>query len=177
MDAPPPPPPPPSGFEQESPPPPPPPPDDFADHSTKLELMRRGFRINYMNMRDASTGAILWEHHDWDCTSEETEAHIPRSILTCRQVSREINFSSQEQMSSLRLVQTILFNGQHLEDWQFSFGFVIPNSTNTWQQTIEAADEDEMIPAELLSGNTVIETTFFDSDSPIASQRVRVWYV
>jgi len=25
-----------------------------------------------------------------------------------------------------------------MEEWRFHFGFVIPNSTNTWQQTIEA---------------------------------------
>merc|ERR1719247_387196 len=51
-------------------------------------------------------------------------------------------------MNSLRLVQTVIFNGSHLEEWNFQFGFVIPNSTNTWQQTIEAAEEEEMIPAE-----------------------------
>mmetsp|Transcript_22007 Transcript_22007/g.63135 ORF Transcript_22007/g.63135 Transcript_22007/m.63135 type:complete len:168 (+) Transcript_22007:49-552(+) len=167
-------------MDSDEPPPPPPPPPPLPandDRAARAELVRKGFRINYMNMRDASTGQVLWEHHDWDCISEETEAHIPRAILSCPQVSREINFSSQEQMSSLRLVQTIHFNGQHLEEWQFSFGFVIPNSTNTWQQTIEAADADQMIPAELLSGNTLIDTTFFDGDVPIASQRIRIWYV
>merc|ERR1719190_215194 len=141
------------------------------EEMAKLDTIRAGFRINHMNMRDASTGQILWEHHDWDCSTGETEAQVPREILKCRQVSREINFSSQELMSSLRLVQTILVNGQHLEEWNFSFGFVIPNSTNTWQQTIEAADPEEMIPAELLSGNTVMETTFLDGDSVIANQR------
>ena len=25
-----------------------------------------------------------------------------------------------------------------VQEWNFHFGFVIPNSTNTWQQTIEA---------------------------------------
>ena len=53
-----------------------------------------------------------------------------------------------------------------LKEWNFHFGFVIPNSTNTWQQTIEAleiemsaafsdlqaAEEEEMLPAELLPG-------------------------
>eukprot|EP00443_Scrippsiella_acuminata_P040162 CAMPEP_0115304934 /NCGR_PEP_ID=MMETSP0270-20121206/71738_1 /TAXON_ID=71861 /ORGANISM="Scrippsiella trochoidea, Strain CCMP3099" /LENGTH=168 /DNA_ID=CAMNT_0002723075 /DNA_START=61 /DNA_END=567 /DNA_ORIENTATION=+ len=149
----------------------------MEDEMARMELIRQGFRINWMNMRDASTGQILWEHHDWDCSTGETEAQVPREILKCRQVSREINFSSQEKMSGLRLVQTILFNGQHLEEWNFSFGFVIPNSTNTWQQTIEAAEEEEMIPAELLSGNTVIDTTFYDGDAVVASQRIRLWYV
>ena len=35
-------------------------------------------------------------------------------------------------------------------EWNFQFGFVIPNSTNTWQQTIHAAEESKMLPASLL---------------------------
>ncbi len=30
------------------------------------------------------------------------------------------------------------FGVTFLKEWNFHFGFVIPNSTNTWQQTIEA---------------------------------------
>mmetsp|Transcript_70583 Transcript_70583/g.163138 ORF Transcript_70583/g.163138 Transcript_70583/m.163138 type:complete len:158 (+) Transcript_70583:90-563(+) len=148
-----------------------------ASDIARLETVRQGFRINGMNMRDASTGKILWEHSDWDTTSDETEAQVPREILKCRQVSREINFSSQEVMQGLRLVQTVFFKGEHLEEWNFSFGFVIPNSTNTWQQTIEAAEEEDMIPAELLSGNIVMETTFYDGEATILSQKVRIFYV
>merc|ERR1739845_163019 len=114
--------------------------------------------------------------HNWDTTSGETAAEFPREILKCRQVSREINFSSQEQMSSLRLVQTVMFKGEQLEEWNFAFGFVIPNSTNNWQQTIEAADEEDMLPAELLSGNLVMETAFYDGDSIIMSQKIRIYY-
>jgi retinal rod rhodopsin-sensitive cGMP 3',5'-cyclic phosphodiesterase subunit delta len=35
-------------------------------------------------------------------------------------------------------------------EWSFAFGFVIPGSTNTWQSLIEAAAENQMIPANLL---------------------------
>uniref|UniRef100_A0A7S1PVQ4 GMP phosphodiesterase delta subunit domain-containing protein n=1 Tax=Alexandrium catenella TaxID=2925 RepID=A0A7S1PVQ4_ALECA len=148
-----------------------------AEAAARLETIRQGFRINGMNMRDASTGKVLWENNDWDINREETEAQVPREILKCRQVSREINFSSQEVMQGLRLVQTVYFKGEHLEEWNFAFGFVIPNSTNTWQQTIEAAEEEDMIPAELLSGNIVMETTFYDGEATILTQKVRIYYV
>lgn len=36
-------------------------------------------------------------------------------------------------------------------EWRFAFGFVIPGSTNTWQQTIEAAGESKMLPASLIT--------------------------
>lgn len=148
-----------------------------AEDEARLAIVRQGFRINWMNMRDASTGAILWENHDWDCNLHEVEAHVPREILKCRAVSREINFSSVEAMTKLKLVQTVIFKGEPLEEWIFSFGFVIPNSTNTWQQTIEAAEEEDMVPAELLSGNVLIETVFYDDLVPIMSQKVRIHYV
>ena len=50
----------------------------------------------------------------------------------------------------------------------------MPGSTNTWQQVIEAADE--MMPAEVLNGNVVIETSFFDGDMLISKCRVRIFY-
>jgi retinal rod rhodopsin-sensitive cGMP 3',5'-cyclic phosphodiesterase subunit delta len=59
-------------------------------------------------------------------------------------------------------------------EWNFKFGFVIPNSTNSWQQVIEAADE--MMPAEVLSGNITIHTTFYDGENLIASSSVLLYY-
>lgn len=39
----------------------------------------------------------------------EHEARVPKKILKCRAVSREINFSSVEQMQKFRLEQKVLF--------------------------------------------------------------------
>ena len=106
----------------------------------------------------------------------QRDIHLPASILQCRAVSREFQFSSREMLNGLRLEQRIFFQGGCMEgatarprpravrphahsrraapprraEWNFQFGFVIPNSTNTWQQTIHAADESKMIPASLL---------------------------
>lgn len=40
---------------------------------------------------------------------KEHEAKVPKKILKCRAVSREINFSSVEPMEKLRLQQKVLF--------------------------------------------------------------------
>lgn len=37
-----------------------------------------------------------------------------------------------------------------IKEWFFEFGYVIPNSTNTWQSLIEAAPESQMMPANVL---------------------------
>ncbi|ORY51463.1 delta subunit of GMP phosphodiesterase [Rhizoclosmatium globosum] len=126
-----------------------------------------GFQINWMNLRDAKTGKVMWESNEWTdaLTAYGKEARIPREILKCKQVSREIDFTSKELINHFRVVQSVFVHEQLVESWHFEFGFVIPGSTNTWQNLMEAADDAAMIPAEVLSGNTVIETSFYDGQT------------
>jgi hypothetical protein len=93
---------------------------------------------NQMNMRDANTGKLLWTSRRWtpqDMFDDIMEgdhqpfssliltsfnlflktAQIPKSILECDAVSREINFSSREQIQSFRLEQRIFVHGTCLE--------------------------------------------------------------
>ncbi|XP_047519624.1 retinal rod rhodopsin-sensitive cGMP 3',5'-cyclic phosphodiesterase subunit delta isoform X1 [Pieris napi] len=144
----------------------------------RVVTILRGFQINWMNLRDADTGKILWQHNeDMSNPEMEHEARVPKRILKCRVVSREMNFSSVESMDRFRLEQKVLFKGRCLEEWFFEFGYVIPNSTNTWQSIIESAPESQMMPAIVLNGNVVIETKFFDGDLLITTSRVRLFYV
>ncbi|KAJ8874751.1 hypothetical protein PR048_025617 [Dryococelus australis] len=144
----------------------------------KQEAILKGFQVNWMNLRDADSGKILWQgYSDVSLPTIEHEARVPKTILQCRAVSREINFSSVEPMEKFRLEQKVLFKGRCLEEWFFEFGFVIPNSTNTWQSLIEAAPESQMMPAHVLNGNVVIETKFFDDDLLISTSNVRLYYV
>lgn len=142
------------------------------------EEILKGFQVNWMNLRDAETGKVFWQgNEDLSVPDVEHEARVPKKILRCPAVSREINFSSAEPMEKFRLEQKVLFKGRCLEEWFFEFGFVIPNSTNTWQSLIEAAPESQMMPANVLNGNIVIETKFFDDDLLISTSRVRLFYV
>ena len=45
-------------------------------------------------------------------------ARVPKHILKCRLVSREINFSSDEELVNLRLEQKIHFQGRVMEGIQ-----------------------------------------------------------
>uniref|UniRef100_A0A8C5QDN5 Retinal rod rhodopsin-sensitive cGMP 3',5'-cyclic phosphodiesterase subunit delta n=1 Tax=Leptobrachium leishanense TaxID=445787 RepID=A0A8C5QDN5_9ANUR len=139
-----------------------------------LEILK-GFKLNWMNLRDAETGKILWQGtEDLSVPDVEHEARVPKKILKCKAVSRELNFSSAEQMEKFRLEQKVYFKGQCLEEWFFEFGFVIPNSMNTWQSLIEAAPESQMMPANVLTGNVVIETKFYDDDLLVSTSKLVV---
>ncbi|XP_013196100.1 retinal rod rhodopsin-sensitive cGMP 3',5'-cyclic phosphodiesterase subunit delta [Amyelois transitella] len=148
------------------------------EEKARVENILNGFQVNWMNLRDADTSKILWQHNeDMSNPDVEHEARVPKRILKCRVVSREINFSSVESMERFRLEQKVLFKGHCMEEWFFEFGYVIPNSTNTWQSIIESAPESQMMPAHVLNGQVVIETRFYDGDLLITTSRVRLFYV
>ena len=90
-----------------------------------------------------------------------------------------MTFYSPLCLSSFRLVQSVYLQSALIEQWQFSFGFVIPQSTNAWQCVIgRSADGParDPLPVHLLSGNVLIETTFYDADALLATARLRVYY-
>lgn len=71
-----------------------------------------------MDMRDASNGALLWESERWgakDMLKKEMTARLPQKILSCRAVSRELNFTSAEEIKAFRLEQRVFLNGACLE--------------------------------------------------------------
>ena len=49
--------------------------------------------------------------------------------------------------------------GELFETSRFKFGFVIPGSTNDWEQ-IMVAKEDGVLPAEILSGKLQLKHFF-----------------
>ena len=97
-----------------------------------LEILD-GFKLHWMNLRDADSGKVLWQssenlytnfifislfHFDFIYRSTpnvEHEARVPKRILKCRAVSREINFSSEEEMKQFRLEQRVYFKGTIIE--------------------------------------------------------------
>lgn len=133
-----------------------------------------------MSMRDADTGRLVWRSSDWDAKEmfeRELREEIPKEILQCRVVSREIVFVSEEEMHNFRLEQRVYFKGVCIEEWFFKFGYVMSGSRNSWQQTIDAAPPSEMLPAEVLSGQVVFETSFFDGSEFLCKNSVRIFYV
>mmetsp|Transcript_22160 Transcript_22160/g.22328 ORF Transcript_22160/g.22328 Transcript_22160/m.22328 type:complete len:246 (+) Transcript_22160:181-918(+) len=155
------------------------PPADIVSPNPRANDIIDGFSINWMNMRDGDTGKLLWQSQDWadKLYGTELEARVPKSILKCKTVSREINFTSKEMIENFRLEQRVLYRGICIEEWFFKFGFVIPGSTNTWQQVIEAAAAEDMLTAEELSGNVMFETSFYDNEMFICKNLFRIYYV
>jgi retinal rod rhodopsin-sensitive cGMP 3',5'-cyclic phosphodiesterase subunit delta len=133
-----------------------------------------------MNMKDASTGEVLWEINSWpgDWHVAEVEARVPARILACPAVSRELTFSSKEKVANLRCEHGMYLDGVDtpIEVWDFSFGFVMPGSRNTWQTTVEAAGGERMLKPSEVSGKLTVRTKFTDGDVVVHQSVVRVFY-
>jgi retinal rod rhodopsin-sensitive cGMP 3',5'-cyclic phosphodiesterase subunit delta len=140
----------------------------------RIDKIKEGFKINWMKMKDASTGKVMWECHGYDLSKNNNE-NLPKEILECSEIVREINFSSKEVIENLELIQNFFLNGELIESSRFLFGFVIPNSTNNWEQIIES--KGEMIPYYILSGNLNVETTFLSNGNIIANNMITIYYI
>ena len=162
------------------------------NNTSKAHKTALGLRILEMSMRDATSVTPLWhstafDREDYDSISglqpamcfrvREMNESVPKHILSCRSICREIKFSSVEEITRFRLQQRVYLHGTCLEQWGFNFGFVMPGSTNSWQQIIEAAAPEKMIPAAVLSGNVTFETSFYDGDEFLCKNTVRLFYV
>ena len=121
----------------------------------------------------------MWESEDKEFDnmfSREQVAHVPASILDCKAVTREIVFYSSEEMRDFMVEQRVFYMETCIETWEFKFGFVIPGSTNSWEQTIVAAKKEDMIPHYMLNGNVKIETRFYDGPLFVSASVVRIFY-
>ncbi|XP_036329474.1 probable cGMP 3',5'-cyclic phosphodiesterase subunit delta [Rhagoletis pomonella] len=129
------------------------------------EKIQKGFQINYMILRDADSGKVIWqENKDFSSPDVEHEARVPIKILDLRAVSREINFSTIEPMENFRLDQKVLFKGRIMEEWFFEMGWVGANTTNTWQSTIEGStDQDAEILASMEETSPLSDNNAYNS--------------
>ncbi|XP_018616673.1 retinal rod rhodopsin-sensitive cGMP 3',5'-cyclic phosphodiesterase subunit delta-like isoform X2 [Scleropages formosus] len=88
----------------------------MSSNEDRAKEILKGFKLNWMNLRDAETGKVLWQGtEDLSLPGVEHEARVPKKILKCKAVSRELNFSSSEKLEKFRLEQKVLFKGQCLE--------------------------------------------------------------
>ena len=147
--------------------------DDEDDNFLKI---KEGFKVNHMQMRDGDNGKVMWEVGSWDLAKPNHTENITKELLKCKIITRNINFSSAEAIDDLELVQNFYLMGELFESSKFKFGFVIPGSTNNWEQII-MAKEDGVLPAEVLSGKLQVETYFLIRGKVLYRNKILIYYV
>ncbi|KAH0793005.1 Retinal rod rhodopsin-sensitive cGMP 3',5'-cyclic phosphodiesterase subunit delta [Histomonas meleagridis] len=144
----------------------------------QAQAILKGFRLLSLTIKNSETGEKVWSSNNWadDVFTTVKEAHLPARLLSFKAVGREIVFSTKEAIKDFRIEQNVLIHGTHAEEWDYKFGFVMPESENSWETIVEAAGEGKMLPAEYLSGNMFIVTSFYSGDLFISRSVVQVFY-
>ena len=150
--------------------------DQEEDEIIELSKMKKGFKVNHMQMRNGDTGEVMWQVNSWDLDKEFHTENITKNLLKCKKIIRNVNFSSEEKIEDLELIQNFYLMGELFESSRFKFGFVIPGSTNDWEQ-IMIAKEDGVLPAEVLSGKLQVETLFLVQGNILYKNRILIYYV
>ena len=150
--------------------------DQEEEEIIELSRMKKGFKVNHMQMRNGDTGEVMWQVNSWDLTKEFHTENITKNLLKCKKIIRNVNFSSEEKIEDLELIQNFYLMGELFESSRFKFGFVIPGSTNDWEQII-IAKEDGVLPAEILSGKLQVETMFMVQGQILFKNRILIYYV
>ena len=146
------------------------------DEDEKFSKIKEGFRVNHMQMKDGNNGKVMWEVKSWDLNKPDHTENITKELLKCKIIVRNINFSSVEAIDELELVQNFYLMGELFESCRFRFGFVIPGSTNDWEQIL-LAKEDGVLPAEVLSGKLQVETFFLIKGRVLYKNKILIYYV
>ena len=149
---------------------------DEEEDEENFQKIKDGFTVNYMQMRDGAKGQVMWEVKSWDLKKPNHTENITKELLKCKIITRNINFSSKEPIEDLELVQNFYLMGELFESCKFKFGFVIPGSTNDWEQII-LAKEDGVLPAEVLSGKLRVETSFLMKGKVLYKNKILIYYV
>lgn len=144
----------------------------------KAQEILNGFKLISLTLKNSETGEKAWTSKDWgsDVFTTVKEAHLPARMLKFPAVGREIVFSSESVIVGFKIEQTVFVHGNPIEQWNYDFGFVMPGSENSWETIVEAAGEGNMLPAEFLSGNMFIVTSFYSGDLLISKSVVQVFY-
>ena len=150
--------------------------DQEEEEIIELSRMKKGFKVNHMQMRNGDTGEVMWQVNSWDLNKEFHTENITKNLLKCKKIIRNVNFSSEEKIEDLELIQNFYLMGELFESSRFKFGFVIPGSTNDWEQ-IMIAKEDGVLPAEVLSGKLQVETLFLIQGKVLYKNRILIYYV
>ena len=141
-----------------------------------FEKIKKGFKVNHIQMKNGENGEVMWEVKSWDLNKVSHTENITKELLKCKRIIRNVNFSSEEKIDELELVQNFYLMGELFESSRFKFGFVIPGSTNDWEQ-IMIAKQDGVLPVEVLSGKLQVETLFLIQGKVLYKNKILIYYV
>ena len=131
------------------------------------------FRFRGFKIRDMISNITLVEVPDDDIENEDLsdeddpskrmiKYHLGPDFLYLQTVGLTMNFSIGEKpIQNMEMVERHYFRGKVIRDYSFKFGFVIPNSTNSWEFVYDLPNLTEEEKAEISSAPWEVKSDSF----------------
>ncbi len=99
---------------------------------------------------------------DQDPSKRLIKYHLGPDFLYLRTVGLTMNFSiGKTAINSLEMIERHYFRGKVIRDYGFKFGFVIPNSTNSWEFVYDLPELSEAEMLEISSAPWEVKSDSF----------------
>ncbi|KAJ3318275.1 hypothetical protein HDV06_000718 [Boothiomyces sp. JEL0866] len=116
--------------------------------------------------------AIKWEDND----TNETEARVisyqfPKDFLDAKEIQTKLVFAvGPKEIKNLRMIERHYFKEKLLRSYDFTFGFCIPNTVNTWESSYEMPELDKDTKNEIIKEGNVVSDSFYFIDNKLVLQ-------
>ncbi|CAD8180543.1 unnamed protein product [Paramecium octaurelia] len=142
----------------------------------EVQKIKDGFQIQKVIMKDSETQQVYWDSSSEKITQDIMDITLDPKIITSKAATRSIQFSTKEKLQDLILIQDAYLHDQKIEHFVFKFGFVMPETVNTWDSTIVNRPPEQMLSKEIQSGNLIVDIQMFEQDHLIFNVKVRIFY-
>ena len=104
-----------------------------------------------------------------DPTTRVIKYHLGPDFLRLQTVGLTLRFSNGEQpINDMLMVERHYFRGKVIRNYEFQFGFVIPNSTNSWEFIYDLPELSEQDKRDIISAPWEVKSdSFFFADSKL----------
>lgn len=127
---------------------------------------------------DALPDLDFGEHFDEDAL-RRIRYDFSVDVLRKPTLSTTLVFSNgQEPLENFRMVERHYFKGKLIKSYEFKFGFVIPNSTNTWESVYTMPTLPEELIADILASPYEVKSDsfYFAGDTLIMHNKAEYRY-
>ena len=99
---------------------------------------------------------------DDDPTKRMIRYHLGPDFLNLRTVGLTMYFSIGAQpINNMEMIERHYFRGKCIREFSFKFGFVIPNSTNSWEFVYDLPELSEEMHAEIVQAPWEVKSDSF----------------
>ncbi|KAI9341884.1 GMP-PDE, delta subunit-domain-containing protein [Obelidium mucronatum] len=116
---------------------------------------------------------------DADDSSRSIQYEFPKEILTYDSIGTNLVFAvGPKPLGSFRMIEIHYFKDKMIKSFDFSFGFCIPNSVNTWENVYKVPKLDEKTIKDMVASpyKTVSDSYYFVDDKLVMHNKAYYSY-